>query len=65
MRDPDARKDALVKIDAALSYIYASVNPNPLSMLNFFGGFMAALDRNLVRVQENTIDIKRSLIGRG
>lgn len=65
MKDPDARKDALVKIDAALSYIYASVNPNPLSLLNFFGGFMAALDRNLVRVQENTIDIKRSLLARG
>ncbi len=36
MKDPNVRKDALVKIDAALSYIYASVNPNPLSMLNFF-----------------------------
>lgn len=36
MKDSEARKDALVKIDAALSYIYASVNPSPLSMLNFF-----------------------------
>ncbi len=65
MRDSGARASTLSKIDSALAYIYASVNPNPLSVLNFFGGFMAALDKNLVRVQENTIDIKRSLVARG
>lgn len=65
MKDPAARSETLAKIDSSLSYIYASVNPNPFSVLNFFGGFMAALDKNLVRVQENTIDIKRSLVSRG
>lgn len=65
VKDSSARKGALVKIDASLAYIYDSLHQNPLSVLNFFGGFMAALDRNLVKVQENTIDIKRSLIARG
>jgi len=65
MKDSGARKETLLKIDASLAYIYNSFHPHPLSVLNFFGGFMAALDRNLVRVQENTIDIKRSLIARG
>ncbi|MDQ1343706.1 MAG: hypothetical protein QG650_426 [Patescibacteria group bacterium] len=65
MKDADARKDVLVKIDAALAHIYHSANPNPFSAINFFAGFMLALDKNLVRVQENTIDIKRSLIARG
>lgn len=65
LKDKPARQESLSKIDAALVHIYQSANPNPLSVLNFFGGFMAALDKNLVLVQENTIDIKRSLIARG
>ncbi len=62
LRDPSARETSLAKIDAALSHIYHSVNPHPFSALNFFGGLMAALDKNLVRVQENTIDVKRSIL---
>lgn len=65
MKDAAARKETLIKIDASLAFIHESVDPSPLSFLNFFGGFMVALDKNLVRVQENTIDIKRSLIARG
>lgn len=36
MKDSAARADTLGKIDASLSYIYESINPNPLSVLNFF-----------------------------
>jgi hypothetical protein len=61
LHDGTSRKDALGKIDLALAHIYQVANPNPLSVLHFFGGFMLALDRNLVLVQEHTIDIKRSL----
>ncbi len=62
LRDETARSTTLSKIDSSLAHIHASANPSPYSALNFFGGFMAALDKNLVRVQENTIDIKRSLV---
>lgn len=61
MRDVEFRNTALIKIDAALAHLYHSSNPNPFSAISFFGGFMMALDKSLVRVQENTIDIKRSI----
>jgi hypothetical protein len=63
LHDAKARAAALTKIDGALGHIYRSANPNPLSALHFFGGFMLALDKTLVRVQENTIDITRSILG--
>jgi hypothetical protein len=57
------RKDALQKIDSALTYIYEYGNPNGLgaTLGVFFSGFMV-LNKNLVLVQEHTIDIKNSLI---
>lgn len=64
LKDAETRSATLGKLDLALDYIYQTVHPAPLSVLNFFGGFIAALDRNLVLVQENTIDIKRSLVSR-
>lgn len=57
------RKVALQKIDAALTHIYEYGNPNQLgaTLGIFFSGFMM-LNKNLVLVQEHTIDIKNSLI---
>lgn len=57
------RKVALQKIDEALTHIYEYGNPNSLgaTLGIFFSGFMM-LNKNLVLVQEHTIDIKNSLI---
>ncbi|MDD2745788.1 MAG: hypothetical protein PHU93_04585, partial [Candidatus Gracilibacteria bacterium] len=57
------RKVALQKIDEALTHIYEYGNPNSLgaTLGVFFSGFMM-LNKNLVLVQEHTIDIKNSLI---
>lgn len=61
LSSPDERQRALTKIDAALSYLYDQASPNGFSAVSiFFSGFMM-LNKNLVLVQENTIDIKRSL----
>lgn len=63
LTDDAKRKIALQKIEGALTYLYEYSNPNVLSSTLgvFFSGFMV-LNKNLVFVQENTIDIKYSLL---
>ncbi len=63
LTDMIKRKTALQKIEAALTHLYEMSNPNGFSVTLgvFFSGFMV-LNTHLVMVQENTIDIKRSLI---
>ena len=63
LADMIKRKTALQKIEAALTHLYEMSNPNGFSVTLgvFFSGFMV-LNTHLVMVQENTIDIKRSLI---
>jgi len=65
LEDAIFRKQILVKLDDSLSYLYSSSNKYPLWIINFFSWLMRSLDKNhknTIKVQENTIDIKRSLV---
>ncbi|MCK9272693.1 hypothetical protein M0P65_04055 [Candidatus Gracilibacteria bacterium] len=65
LEDSIFRKEILKKLDNSLLYLYNSSNKFPLGIINFFSGLMRSLDKNqknTVKVQENTIDIKRSLV---
>lgn len=62
MEDSVFREQILMKINDSLWFIHSSLHPNnTMGILGSFFGFMTILDKNLVRIQENTIDIKRSL----
>ncbi|MFZ4461825.1 MAG: hypothetical protein ACOYN2_04870 [Patescibacteria group bacterium] len=59
--DPTARANALQKLDQALTHLFELTNAHAHSPLDFFYSFFTMLNKNLVVVQENTIDMKRSL----
>jgi hypothetical protein len=62
LENPVSRLQTLTKIDTSLVFIYNSINPHVgMGVLSFFSGFMNILDKNLIKIQEHTIDIKRSL----
>lgn len=48
----------LTKLDYALTILVKQIIPDSSSWLNLFSGFIWILDKNLVLIQENTIDIK-------
>ena len=55
------RVQIITKIDSALTLLSNQVNPDSAMWLNLFSGFLAVLDKNLIKIQENTIDVKDSL----
>lgn len=55
------RVQILTKLDTALTLITNQINPDSVMGLNLFSGFLTVLDKNLILVQENTIDVKDSL----
>jgi hypothetical protein len=57
---PEARTNALSKLDQALQYLYDSHHADGFSPMSFFFSTFLMLSKNLVKVQEATIDIKRS-----
>jgi hypothetical protein len=62
LKDPTSRTQILTKLETSLVFIYDSLHPNAtMGILDFFSGFMHILDKNLIKIQEHTIDIKRSL----
>lgn len=62
LESSEQRAETLSKIDASLGFIYQSLHPHAhMGILDFFSGFMHILDKNLIKIQEHTIDIKRSL----
>ena len=61
LQSTENRTALLTKIDHSLGYLYQVVHPYDFSIVDFFSGFFTAINHNLVKVQENTIDIKRSL----
>ena len=62
LKNPASRIETLTKLDASLIFIYDSLHPHAsMGILDFFSGFMHILDKNLIKIQEHTIDIKRSL----
>lgn len=62
LENPVSRIQTLTKLDTSLVFIYDSLHPHTsMGVLDFFSGFMHILDKNLIKIQEHTIDIKRSL----
>lgn len=60
LKDYEFRQQILAKLDEALGHLYMSSNPN-FDMMWIFG-MVSLLNKNLVKVQENTIDIKNNLL---
>jgi len=57
------RIQTITKLDLALAFIVNQIEPwDSIWWVNIFGWFLWILDQNLRKIQENTIDIKDSLI---
>lgn len=61
IQDDIFRVQVLTKIDTALTLISQKINPDWGMWMNLFTWFLSILDKNLILIQENTIDIKDSL----
>lgn len=61
MTDDIFRVQTLTKLDTALTVIGQQVVPDASSWVNLFSWFLTILDKNLVILQENTIDVKDNL----
>lgn len=55
------RVQVQTKLDTALTILANHANPWAVTWINLFSWYMAILDKKLVRIQENHIDIKDSL----
>lgn len=60
--DDTFRVQILTRLDSALSLIASKITNDSSMALNLFSGFLNLLDKNLIKVQENTIDLKNSLV---
>lgn len=63
VRSPDARADALAKVDAALSHLQDQQWGGPFSLRAILGIF-TAMGRSLTAAQEAQVDVKRDLSAR-
>lgn len=61
LNDDIFRVQTITKLDSALTLLANQINPESAMWLNLFSWFLTVLDKNLVKVQENTIDIKDNL----
>ncbi|MDD3302135.1 MAG: hypothetical protein PHN31_01140 [Candidatus Gracilibacteria bacterium] len=61
LTDEVTRKHTIKKINSALSIIVTKINPKSSVGMNIIGGFLYVIDKKLVKIQENHIDIKNSL----
>ncbi len=61
LTDDIFRVQLLTKLDSSLTLLANKINPDSAMWLNLFSGFLTVLDKNLIIVQENTIDIKENL----
>ncbi len=59
--DDKNRTKTMKKLDNVLTVLANQANPNSSMWLNLFSWYMAILNRRLVRIQDNHIDIKDSL----
>lgn len=62
LHDDIFRVKTITKLDSALILLAKQVNPDSIVWLNLFSWFLAVLDKNLIQIQENTIDVKDSLV---
>ncbi len=61
LTDDIFRTQTLTKLSTALTILAQHANPNAWMWINLFTWFMAVLDKNLIIIQENHIDIQDSL----
>ena len=61
LNDDIFRLQLLTKLDSSLTLLANKINPDSAMWLNLFSWFLTVLDKNLIIVQENTIDIKENL----
>lgn len=61
MNDEIFRLQMITKLNSALILLSTKVVPNSVAWLNLFTGFLTILDKNLIIIQENTIDLRNSL----
>ncbi|NDK08834.1 hypothetical protein EOM39_06360 [Candidatus Gracilibacteria bacterium] len=61
LNDDDFRVHTIQKVNNALGVIVRKINPKSGIGINIMGGFLYAIDRKLVKVQGNNIDVKNSL----
>lgn len=61
MIDDIFRVQTMTKLDTALTVIWQQIVPDSSAGVNLFSGFLSVLDKNLIILQENTIDVKDNL----
>lgn len=61
LHDEVFRVQMITKIDLALAILANQVNPSSWIWINLFSGYLALLDKKLIKIQENHIDIKDNL----
>ena len=61
LTDDVFRIQIITKLDTALTILANQINPDSSAWLNLFSGYMAVLDKRLIKIQENHIDIKDNL----
>ncbi len=61
IKDRVFREQTITKLNTSLVLLSNKINPDSAVWLNLFSWFITVLDKNLIKVQENTIDIKNGL----
>ena len=61
LTDDILRLKTLTKLNTSLSLLANQINPDSSIWMNLFSWYLVILDKNLIKVQENTIDVKDSL----
>lgn len=61
LQDDIFRLQTITKLDSALVILANKITPDSAMWINLFSWFLTVLDKNLIKVQENTIDVKDSL----
>lgn len=61
LSDDIKRLQTITKLDAWLTILAQHIAPDASMGLNLFSWYMAILDKKLIKIQENTIDVKDSL----
>lgn len=61
LHDDIFRVQTITKLNSALTLLSNQINPNSLTWLSIFSWYLLILDKNLIKIQENTIDIKNNL----
>lgn len=61
IHDDIFRIQTITKLGTALTMLAKQITPDSSVGLNLFSGFLTILDKNLILLQENTIDVKDNL----